>query len=556
MQIQETVSARGPAGFFRRLSRGWLPGILLALPAALPYISHFALADGRIPTGFIEGDQAYYMANAREHFDSGGFSFLYGNPFDGSPDTPRVYWQPHILLLGILLHITGFAPGLIYVAFGLCGVLVCARVALAMYRESPGAERNPGPPLLLVFFWGGGLLVIAGALSTIPGLFRGEQFLAGDLLRFDPGEGWWFLNFGRNLVFPTEAFYHALFFGCIFFLFRRQYLGAALCAGFLSASHPFTGIELLAVLSVWIVVELVLGGPDRPPPAFVVSVLLLLVAHVSYYLLFLSSFPEHRQLMDQWEQPWILRPLSALFAYAPMAAGALWALRKRGPSAFRDRNTRLLLVWFAVAFALANHQYVLRAVQPLHFTRGYIWTPLFLLAAPGLQEFFRRRRNGVTTFLAVACVVTLFCADNIVWLGLVSSGRTRADILLTADERDVLDWMNRNGDGRTLVVSGIMPVNYLATVYTPARAWVAHKFNTPRSLEREREVREFMDSGKTQHAWAAMRLIVITSHGEADRNLGLWSGEGSRKIEQRFASASFDAVLFGLPGNQGTEGIQ
>jgi hypothetical protein len=485
------------------------------------------------------------MANAREHFDSGSFSFFYGNPFDGSPDTPRVYWQPHILLLGLLLQVTGLSPGILYVLFGLCGALICARVALGMLRESPGINEDPGAPLMMVFFWGGGLLVAAAAIRVLPGIVSGEQFMAGDLLRIDPGGGWWFLNFGRNLVFPTEAYYHALFFGCIVFLFRRAYAAAALCAACLSASHPFTGIELLAVISVWTTAELIVGGADRPPAPFVFSVLMLLLAHVSYYLVFLPSIPEHRQLMDQWEQPWVLRPSSALFAYAPVAAIALWNLKRRGMASFHDRNTRLLLVWFAVAFILANHNYVLRSVQPLHFTRGYVWTPLFLLAAPALQEFFQKRRKGLRALAIVICVVAIFVADNAVWLALVTSGRIRADIELTADQRTMLDWTNRNGDGRTILITGDIGLGYLATVYTPVRAWVAHKFNTPRSAQREREVKEFLEVGSAQKQWEERRLIVITSRGEADRRLGVWRREGARRVENRFTNGSYDAVLLG-----------
>ena len=249
--------------------------------------------------------------------------------------------------------------------------------------------------------------------------------------------------------------------------------------------------------------------------------------------------------MDQWEQPWILRPASALFAYAPVAAIALWNLKKRGMAAFHDRDTRLLLVWFAVAFILANHNYVLRSVQPLHFTRGYVWTPLFLLAAPALQEFFRKKRKGVRAVAAVTCVVAIFVADNAVWLGLVTSGRTRADIVLTADERTMLDWTNRNGDGRTILITGDIGLGYLATVYTPVRAWAAHRFNTPRSAQREREVKEFLEEGTAQKQWEDRRIIVITGRGEADRRLGLWRGEGGRPLENRFTNGSFDAVLLG-----------
>jgi hypothetical protein len=538
-------ASRGGSGLARRILStfyGWLPGLLLIVPATIPYVAHYAGSIGGVPTGFIQGDQAYYMANAREHFDSGNFSFLYGNPFDGSPDTPRIYWQPHIMLLGLLLRLTSLSPGIVYMFFGVCAALVCARVALALCRESPGMNGSTGVPVAILFFWGGGILVVAAIMQAVPGVLRGEGLMAGDLLRFDPGAGWWFLNFGRNLVFPTEAFYHALFFGCMLFLFRRRYVPAMLCAACLSASHPFSGIELLAILSVWTVVELAAGGEEKPPVGFVLSVFLVLLAHIGYYLIFLPSVPQQRDLMDQWEQPWILRPLSALFAYAPVALLAFWCLIKRGSPPFRDRNTRLLVVWCSVAFLLANHQYFLRAVQPLHFTRGYIWTPLFLLGAPLLQSSLRRLRGFRGTAIAL-CIMALFVSDNAVWLGIVGSGRMRADIVLTRDQQELLEWMNAWGDGATIVIARDVSLGYLATVYTPARAWVAHRFNTPKSAQREEEVKDFLDGGQERREWTGRRLLIVVPHGTKDRISPHANGAGDRAVAQRFTNASFDAVL-------------
>jgi hypothetical protein len=48
---------------------------------------------GEVPTGFIGYEMPYYLANAREHFDS-GFGLTYRNPYD-SADAPRIYFQPY-----------------------------------------------------------------------------------------------------------------------------------------------------------------------------------------------------------------------------------------------------------------------------------------------------------------------------------------------------------------------------------------------------------------------------------------------------------------------------
>jgi hypothetical protein len=82
----------------RALARWAVP--LLALPALLPLARAYvdAYFQGKVATGFIISDMAYYMANAREHFDQ-GFQLTYGNPY-ASYGTPAIYFQPHIFLLG------------------------------------------------------------------------------------------------------------------------------------------------------------------------------------------------------------------------------------------------------------------------------------------------------------------------------------------------------------------------------------------------------------------------------------------------------------------------
>ena len=54
-----------------------------------------------------------------------------------------------------------------------------------------------------------------------------HNLITGDasqsVLHLDSGGGWWFLSFGRNFVYPTEAFFHLLFFGGILATWRKQF---------------------------------------------------------------------------------------------------------------------------------------------------------------------------------------------------------------------------------------------------------------------------------------------------------------------------------------------
>ena len=117
-----------------------LVALALALPAALPYVAHVlrAAQGALLPTGFLVYDMAFYMANAREHFDGGGFRLLYGLPFSPAYTTPAVYFQPYTLLLGAVWRATGLDVGAVFVLVGAAAAWACARVAIALYRRLVG----------------------------------------------------------------------------------------------------------------------------------------------------------------------------------------------------------------------------------------------------------------------------------------------------------------------------------------------------------------------------------------------------------------------------------
>ena len=103
-----------------------------------------ARARGLVATGFIQTDQPYYFAQAREFFDE-GFRLLYGNPYAGY-DTPRLYFQPHLFLIGCFQQL-GLDPGIIWVFFSILGALFAAFAGVSLYREVVGwrsLDSSPG----------------------------------------------------------------------------------------------------------------------------------------------------------------------------------------------------------------------------------------------------------------------------------------------------------------------------------------------------------------------------------------------------------------------------
>ena len=513
----------------------WLLALAVSLPAFAPLIGHYLgfRHMGLQPTGFIIYDSAYYLANAREHFDGGTFTALYSNAYSYDYSSPRIYFQPLTLVLGALLDLTRADPGILFAGVGVVLAVVCARASVALFDQF-GDRRAPGGTMsYIAFFWGGGAFVLVGTL--LAALVRDPTTHAFDVAgwwwfvrKADPAGGWWFLNLGRNIVLPTEALYHALFFATIVAIVARRFGLAAAAAAFLSISHPFTGLQLLAIVGAWAALE-VLALRSRVAPAwFLVCIAVLSVLHVAYYLWFLPRFPEHRQLQRQWTLAWTLSFPQSLLAYGVVASLALSriATRSRFRRTFDAYPNRLLVVWLVVSLVLENHDlFVRHPVQPLHFTRGYSWVALFLLGLPTLSGFFRRVREGVrqpAMWLAIVPVLLVLLSDNAVWLGATTTqglgmelGRglprdsLRQGFGLSRDQQEVLAWMNKPQLSGSVVLSEDGDLGYLVTAYTPLRSWRSHYANTPWSEQRRHELDAFFQRGEVVGAWRTLPLVVV-----------------------------------------------
>ncbi len=491
-----------------RGARAWLLALALAGPVIALYGLHlFGAAQGMTPTGFIQYDQLYYMANAREIAD-GGHWLTYGNAFGPDYASAPVYFQPIAALLGAVMRLTGIDPGALYVVFGSVAVLTCLRAIVALYARTVPERDLPALIGLFLFGWGGGLLIAAA-------LVRGMMLWVYDPLAYDPLDGFWFLNLGRNLVFPTEAFHHALFLGAMLLVLARRWLGAALVAALLSASHPFTGIELLDILLGWALLERVVLRHRAPPWWFIAALAVLIVAHAGYYLVWLRHDPDHQALFAQWTAMFAIASWRTL-ALSYALVGSFTVLRLvRAPSlkaVFANPRERLFAVWFLGAFALANNDLVMAPIQPLHFTRGYDWTPLFLLGAPALVTTIREMlaRREVSGAIAAAALCGLFVSDNALWLG-ITADKTPA-IWLTPGERAFFAWASQP-ENRGAVLLADHHLAYAATAYTPLRGWFTHRFNTPHSDAREQELTRFLTSGALPPGAARTPLLIVADTG-------------------------------------------
>jgi hypothetical protein len=498
----------------------WGVAVLAMCPMVLAYALHYlCVPPGYTATGFLQPDLPSYMADARAFFFN-GFSLTYGLPFSPNDTTPRIYFQPLMLLMGVAQKLTGFAPGTIFVATGVASGIVMFRVAIAMEMTFYGRPGDRAAWLAVIaLLWGGGIVVIVSlGLFWLSPLQPRDWFLHA-LFAADAGDGSWFLNLGRNVYFANEAFYHVVFLSAITLVAARRYMLATAFLAVMAASHPVTGIELLLIVGAFSAVEFTFQRPVAPPLWFAAVVGALTVLHVFYYIVALPLLSEeHRQVEKQWDMPWTLTTTNIIAAYLPvMILTVVHLLRRhRWRMDLSQANVRFLLVWFAVAFILANHELFMNPREPVHFTRGYIWTPLALLSLPVVDSALATTlaiRGSVRRSTCVVMLLGLILFDNIIWFGreyfLMVRGGDHIQQYIRNDAKAAIDRLGQADMRGRLLLSNDQQLGYLAIVYQPLRTWMSHGNLTPEAERRQAELARFFATGEEVDSWRARALVVV-----------------------------------------------
>ncbi len=253
--------AAGPVRLFSLHAAFW--SLMAALPFLLfPAIHHVRWGDEA--SGFTTYDLPYYAANARAILDR-GHAGSYPNPFDPDPAAPVIYFHWLIGLLAVLIGPMHLPPGLALLAIQAVGAFASARVMYSLVAwllpESRGRTL-----LYLLTMWSGGLLILGKLLANVA---QGHPWHAA-LLALDPGQGLWCLNFGRNLILPTEAVYHALMLGLWLAILKARWKSAAVLLAAICSTHPFTGAQALAIVGAFLIIQafldfLLADAPPAPP---------------------------------------------------------------------------------------------------------------------------------------------------------------------------------------------------------------------------------------------------------------------------------------------------
>jgi hypothetical protein len=505
--------------------------LLLALPALIPLVGGLIIPyrNNRVPTGFVEYDMPSYLAEGRAYFEH-GFHLTYGNPYAGY-NAPAIYFQPHTMLLGLLQQL-GMDPGVTFNCFGLFALFLAATVASRFYAEVVGTETTAKRIAFICFFWGGGAFTLAGLAHS---LLRGNplsSLWSFALWRYDPTWGWWMLNFGRNLVYPTEAYYHAIFLLSLLALIRRRLVLSLAFAALLSCSHPFTGITLILILVAYSGIELAIRS-GTVSLRFLLGAILIAALHVTYYLIWLNRFDDHRILRSQWQKAWLYSPRTFVLALILVGSLAIWRLASSSFHCFRDARIRLFAVWFLVVFALTQHNLFMRPIQPIHFAHGYDWMALFFIGAVPLVAILDVLLKLSRPWLrrgALTVLLSLFLLDNSLWLAKIAVHNEYL-VSLTRSQSEVLKWLSRNLKSGDMVISQDGLISYLVSTYTPARSWQGHDHNTPSMEQRHDEVERLFANGRALPQWERQGVFYVSPAG--------WLPPADLSLERRFGNNGF-----------------
>jgi hypothetical protein len=503
---------------------------LLVLFSLAPIYAVYALQFSRPEaTGFIQYDMPYYLANGREAFDRGG-GLLHANPYDPDPQAPAIYFHWLTYLLGFGVTQLWLDPGMLFVGVGLVAGWIGGWLTLKIV-EHLIPDSCDRPLLFLLVMWGGGLLAVGKIAVNV---WSGQPLL-DKLLAFDPANGWWFLNWGRNFLFPTEAVYHALVAGAWLCVLRGRDWAAVGIVTLLAATHPFSGLQHLLILGAWNLVQLI-KGKQWAALGRGLTITAVLAVFLGYYFVFLEMHAGHRALRHLWSLAWIVPLNTLLLAYGPVAilAAAAW---KRSAAKFTP-ETWFFATAFVVSLLLAKHDWFVRARQPVHFTRGYVWMPLMLLALPliarGMQYL---RDNGPVwrRWVVLAGVGLLAVSDNLAFYGETLAKGECGRYLPTA-ARDMYAWINMQKLHGVLLAPN-EDLSYLSATYTTLQPYYGHRFNTPQVQRRWQELDNWNLKG-VDGAWLDQIDFLLLAPGETPKGFhsGQWKllkeHEGYRLYEQ------------------------
>ncbi len=398
-----------------------LVGLVVAIAIYGSVASHYLYAPpGYFFSGAVQFDQQYYMVLARAVFDFGN-GLAYSNPFSLNP-TQFYYSHLFILGLGWLYHLTKID---LSVLFHAAGALFTVTTFIALFAFVASIEQSRKWRTWMFLFCG-----LSGGVGWVSALLMRAKELASGAPLSDFGDntlnallqrGEWLDSISQSSMFPNEAYYHTIMFVGLALLASGRIRSFALCLAVMWWSHPFYGVELTAITGCFVLLTCV----ESPAKTFATLKQYSLCAvptllGLCYYLGFLNTVSEHRDLVEYWKTincKVTLRSYPAhyhLFLILPPLL--VLSSRARASWLLRSNDGRLLSALVLSVFALMNHNWLLPTTQPAHFSRGYLLVGLILVSLKSLQRLPQTTWAGKVgcSNLVLAAFLLFTIPDNVI----------------------------------------------------------------------------------------------------------------------------------------------
>ena len=502
----------------RRNIKKWGFAFLLASPVFYLYGLHFLNYDSlHSPTGFIQWEHILYMCSSKE-YATGNATFLYEWPVMNNYNNGKVFFQPQIFILGYLWKWINCQPGYIMAVFGLVFAVLTLRIVINIIDLVLPADKHK-KLITILFCWGGGILSASGILLHFTFFNGSAANLSNHIFFLDPAGGSWCLNFGRSLIYPLEAYYHFLFAICILLVLKRNFPAVFLVMVLLIFSHPYTAIEIISIILVWLVAEVYYFKNKLLKGADVWYIFSALILFFIYYGIILNRIEIYRQINKINTLDWGYKAWHFIPAYAIVWLLSFFAI-KNVPALklhFATASNRLFFWWGTVAFLLSVHGFAIKPVQPIHFTRGYVYAGFFLFGMPVLQTMVEKlllqRARG---YIVISALVFVFLFDNITWFCFAAERKNGAGVYFTTSETEVIDYFkNKNEKGIVIGSEKNYELNAGIQLYTKYKGWIPHPYLTLDADTKRMAVDSLLVKSKIDESWKTRPVYLYCAKNDS-----------------------------------------
>lgn len=444
-------------------------------------------------------DVLVYYACAREPWDEHRW-LRYASPYSSLADSPAVYSHLVFLLIGAVWKVAGSVFATDQLLRAVCGTLTLFLGALVVRRATPAHLRDMPISLacMALVIAGGGLAWCAATFNVLLdatySTFVDHQYLPLlDWIGNWPGEwelaegcyGEWGASLPRVIFSVPECVYHVLFFGSLLLLLSGQWQMCVVLAALTWWSHPYTGFLLGTILIIYYLVRCIRREPRSRAPLLIV--LLVQMCFLAYYMLYLPRFPEHRAVLKQMSEFGATMLVSKMLpAYGLLIVFTLIYLLSAQGRGYGDSGQLLMVCWLICDLLLIfSDHFVSLSIQPMHFSRGYLYVPLAYFTLRALQQF---RWSSLTKRRQLVCAAGLLALQLPDTFGYYMRLPTQFNHLGTemAVSKDVADCLKDLDDALPepttihIMPSAFLPgAEQLLALWSHHRPYLGHSFNTP-----------------------------------------------------------------------------